>query len=497
MSERRYALLIGNQTYPAPSDFTPLNCPHADVDAMQDVLRDPERGAFHEVEVLKDAGRAETVKAITTALGRKDRDDLLLIYFSGHGLTDDHGDLYLAANDSEKQQPQATAIDARQLSIMMGRADAGKTVLILDCCHAGAFPTGFKSSDGLQATADSYARGGGCYVLMACDEFELARDGDEGELSLLTRHLVEGLRGAADINTDGRITVNELSDYLDRTLAAGDLQTFKQGGRNQQGEVLLSSSGLDAFADMLEKAEEQVIEWSKEGSVSRSVRAEVLTFISDGPNPNDSERAGLLGALKGVADGRLRPGDFTELWLRANTGVSTIAEAPVDSQPPSAEPSPPPGLTDPSPSPGLAEPAATWHDTPPPDAPEDPQTEYFYHESYDDSLLSPPFIATAATMLGLTLLLWLVAPWIFWGLGWPDRHPPADAGGMFMGLVFVMALVLSICWVLMFENQRSNGVQVLKLCLRTIGLWMFVSLSYEVFDPTGMLPYLDAWLDAP
>ena len=457
MPERRYALLIGNQSYPAPSDFVPLNSAHADVDAMRAVLADPDCGGFHDIEILKDADRGGTMKAIGAALRQKDRDDLLLIYFSGHGQTDEFGDLYLAANNAEKEHLQATAIDARQLSQMMGRADAGKTVLILDCCHAGAFPTGFKSGSGLQAAADTYAKGGGSYVLMACGEFELARDGKDGGLSLLTGHLVEGLKGAADVNEDGKITVKELSEYLDRALSVGGLQSFNQSGRNQQGEVWLSSSGIDPLESVLEKAEKQIISWCEDGSVSRRVRNEALAFISDNPDQSDDSVTQYLDALRAVADGKVRAGEFSETWVRATTGSTTIAASPSTTpEPVQPKPQPvrkPPPRSAPKPvvaqEPVEEEPAAAELKKPevtvqtPPVQPPEPSLSWWseltlnlrYAEFWDWLIPVGIYVLCALISAGLTILIESLWPGVLF-LSWMPQ----------IGMSIV-ALVILICFV--------------------------------------------------
>ncbi|MFL4471146.1 caspase family protein [Tateyamaria armeniaca] len=354
MEERRVALLFGNKAY-ENEDFAPLQSPHADVDALAAVLKDPERGGFHDVKVFKDANRLDILRNLTKSLRKKNRDDLLLVYFSGHGQTDDHGDLYLASVEAEKELLTATAVDARHVAQEIGRADKGKTVLVLDCCHAGAFPSHFKSGDGLQAKADAYADGAGCYVLMACDEFELAHDGRGESLSLLTHHIVEGLQGAADTDQDGFITVNELSDYLDRALRKGGKQRFTQSGHNQRGSVLLGRSGIEPLKLTLAKAEEQVFAWRRSDAITLERANEVLGFLAEKPDPKVAETAPRFELIQRAADGTVGSGEFLELWRdSAPVVVAPEPEPEPDPEPePTAEPEPAPEavLEEPAPEP--------------------------------------------------------------------------------------------------------------------------------------------------
>lgn len=319
MAEKRYAILIGNQAY-ENSDFNPLNSPHADVDALEAVLKDETKGRFDSVEVLKEANREDALDAIEDALKAKSKNDLLLIYFSGHGKTNDDGDLYLAASNTDGNRLETRGISAEQISRWLGRGSVDKTVLILDCCHAGAFAQGFKSGDELQTKTDGYARAGGSYVLMACDAYELARDGANGALSFMTEHIVEGLSGAADANGDGNITVDELTDYLDRQMSVGAKQTFNQACYDKRGEIILSwAESSSAEIDPLERAKQKVLDWARDGSLSDEVYPQVLALIPEirrGVVESADQRRSLIEM---VSDDGIKPGNFNIEWIKAQS----------------------------------------------------------------------------------------------------------------------------------------------------------------------------------
>ena len=116
MNEKRHALLIGNQNYPEASGFAPLNSPHNDVMALEAVLKDPDYGRFDEVTVLLDKPYEDTLIAIQQALRSKSKNDVLLIYYSGHGKTDDNNDLYLAAPNTRSENLEITSVEARKVA---------------------------------------------------------------------------------------------------------------------------------------------------------------------------------------------------------------------------------------------------------------------------------------------------------------------------------------------------------------------------------------------
>ena len=91
----KLALLIGVSNY--EPGLKQLPGTQKDLEAMQRVLQQPENGNFDEVKLLTNPNSEEMQMAIQTLFSeRKPGDnDLLLLYFSGHGLIDDSGKLYL------------------------------------------------------------------------------------------------------------------------------------------------------------------------------------------------------------------------------------------------------------------------------------------------------------------------------------------------------------------------------------------------------------------
>ena len=61
-------------------------------------------------------------KAVARLFKEKSPDDLLLLYFSGHGVLDDQGHLYLAVKDTERDLLSGTAIPANFITGEMDRS---------------------------------------------------------------------------------------------------------------------------------------------------------------------------------------------------------------------------------------------------------------------------------------------------------------------------------------------------------------------------------------
>jgi hypothetical protein len=246
---RKFALIIGNSEYNDKS-LACLKTPAADVRALAEVLLDSNRGGFDEAQTLINEPDSTIRKAIERFFARKKSDDLLLLYFSGHGVLDDQGRLYLACQDTEYELWSASAIPASFITDSMDRSQSRRQVLILDCCHSGAFFRGTKAVTGDKAVTETTfeGKGYGKVVLTATDTTQYAWSDDqligETENSVFTHFLIEGLKtGGADTNNDGEITLDELYDYVYRNLvSATSKQTPRKWAYNQQGELIIATN---------------------------------------------------------------------------------------------------------------------------------------------------------------------------------------------------------------------------------------------------------------
>ncbi|PSB29247.1 caspase family protein [Stenomitos frigidus] len=212
----KVALLIGVSEF---ADTALANLPAAlrDINAVQAVLNDAERGGFDEVRLLENPDRTQMEDAIDALFRDRQKDDLVLLYFSGHGIKDDTGKFSLATRITEKHRLRTTAVAASFVHDVMSNSKSRRQVVILDCCFSGAFATGMMAKDDSAVDVKAQLGGEGRAVLTASSAVEYAFAQADEELSVYTRFLVEGIRtGAADTDNDGQITVDELHHYAQR-----------------------------------------------------------------------------------------------------------------------------------------------------------------------------------------------------------------------------------------------------------------------------------------
>ena len=244
---QRLALIIGNSTY-LDGALSRLLSPDADVGALGEVLLDPELGGFDDVNVLVNMSSHIIRRSIASFFSKKSREDLLVLYFSGHGVLDDQGHLHLAVRDTDSKLLRGTAISANFITDEMNNSRSQRQVLILDCCHSGAFARGTKGRPGASVgTASAFeGTGYGRVVLTASDATQYAWEGEqvigEAENSLFTHYILQGIKGGeADLNRDGQITIDELYDYVyERVIRQTQKQTPGKWSYKERGEIVVS-----------------------------------------------------------------------------------------------------------------------------------------------------------------------------------------------------------------------------------------------------------------
>lgn len=210
----RHALLVATGEY-ADVRLSRLRAPEQDVERLAAVLEDPDVGGFTTVEVLRDRPEHEIRRAVEDLLAPRTPDDLVLLYFSCHGLVSSNGRLHFAAANTVRDRLGATAIPRSFLNEQLEDCRASGRVLVLDCCFSGAFVEGFKGV--AEGVLDD--PGTGYVVMTASNSYEYAFEQDSLSLdapvaSLFTDVLIEGLAGGgADLDGDGWIDVAELFRY--------------------------------------------------------------------------------------------------------------------------------------------------------------------------------------------------------------------------------------------------------------------------------------------
>jgi formylglycine-generating enzyme required for sulfatase activity len=257
---KKIALLIGVSEYGA--GIPPLSSALNDVEAMERVLQNPNLGNFAQVERLLNPDTVAMRIAIQKLFRNASKEDLLLFFFSGHGITNDDNHLYLATRNTAKDDFEATAVDANFIQTQSKNCYSKRQVLILDACYSGAFASGWHTkSIGVDIKKQLGAEGRVVLTSSGATQTSFAQEG--ATLSLYTQYLVEGIEtGAADTDNDGNIHVQELHAY-----AKSRVQAVKP---NMTPDIILDKEGYNILLAYAPK--------NPEAEVAEQLRLQLKTF---------------------------------------------------------------------------------------------------------------------------------------------------------------------------------------------------------------------------
>jgi len=210
----RYAVLIGINDY--HESLGALQFCVNDAKLLQETLMSEQCG-FARANVLlltDDQGkdRLPTFGNIHSWLGtwlqRPKADDLVLVYFAGHG-REHNGSAFLAPADATLESLGVTGIPIQYVREMLERCSASQKVLILDACHSGAGRDVATMSNTFKNELDC---GKGLYTIASCDSDQISYEMPDERHGVFTWYLTEAIREAAPAEPDGSVTLDSVYD---------------------------------------------------------------------------------------------------------------------------------------------------------------------------------------------------------------------------------------------------------------------------------------------
>jgi hypothetical protein len=326
----RKALVVATYAY-SDGGLKQLEAPEHDAESFASVLEDPAIAGF-DVTMLVNQPHYVVGEAIADFYAGSRSEDLTVLYFTGHGLKDDEGRLYLAMTNTRREALMFTAISGAQLNDAMDSSRSRRKVLILDCCYSGAFPAGrsAKADEGVQ-TLERF-QGKGRAVLTASDATQYAFEGDDlrgsGTSSVFTRYLVEAISsGAADLDEDGDIALDELYSYVYEKVVAEMPQQRPKKQEDVDGRILIARNVHWTLPAHLQHAVESPI------AAQRLSAVEELGHLHRAGN--DIVRAAVAEQVVVLASDDSRSVSTAATALLERLG--TAAAAPLPAAPPQAQ----------------------------------------------------------------------------------------------------------------------------------------------------------------
>jgi uncharacterized caspase-like protein len=142
-----------------------------------------------------------------------EKDDTVLVFFSGHSFLDERGQGFLAPQDCARNQLGLTGLRTDELRDMLQQCAARRKVLVLDSCHAGGAKGEAAKGPSAEELGSSFKKAEGLVTLASCRRDEQSQEWEARHQGLFTFFLAQGLAGAADFDRDGVVDTDELYRY--------------------------------------------------------------------------------------------------------------------------------------------------------------------------------------------------------------------------------------------------------------------------------------------
>lgn len=229
----RFAVIIGISEY-ADSRVPALRYASNDAESFYQWIISPSGGRFSPSRVnlmLNDQATYANIKnALFTWLKQAIKEDVVIIFFAGHGSSDtpDSDDnLFLLPYDTRYDDISSSGFPMWDIETALRRFIKSENVVVIaDACHSGGVGESFDIarrnnralsvspiSEGLQNLSGV---GRGVCVISASGDKQLSRENLKwgGGHGVFTYYLLKGLNGEADYNNDARVTLGELIPFV-------------------------------------------------------------------------------------------------------------------------------------------------------------------------------------------------------------------------------------------------------------------------------------------
>ena len=142
--------------------------------------------------------------------------DVAVLFFAGHGINDSTGGFYFLPADADLESLKRTGVSQFDITSTVASI-AGKVMVFMDACHSGNLMGKIKRRGMSVASSvinELASAENGAVVFSSASGRQYALENEDWGNGAFTLYVVEGIRGKADYNATGRITINMLDLYV-------------------------------------------------------------------------------------------------------------------------------------------------------------------------------------------------------------------------------------------------------------------------------------------
>ncbi len=222
-----YALLVGISKYSDP-DIPPLQFADRDAVVFADFLQSKAGGSVPKDNIRlltnANASTAAVTMAIKWLVRTCKKGDLVFFYFSGHGDLESitmFNQAYLICYNTPVESYESMSLSVNYLNdiaFTLSAKTGANVVLITDACHSGKMADSKVNELVGQQLMASKAKE---IRIASCKADQLSNEKADwgGGRGVFSYYLVNGLKGLADQSNDGIVSLGEIKNYLQSSMA--------------------------------------------------------------------------------------------------------------------------------------------------------------------------------------------------------------------------------------------------------------------------------------
>jgi uncharacterized caspase-like protein len=196
-------------------------------------------------QLLDNVVKNEAIANLYEDLKKTNVEDVVCVFFAGHGLLDTDLNYFLASHDVRFDDPAKDGIPYESLEDLLDGIPARNKLMLIDACHSGEIDkdevalanntetahenvvfravgsSGLKqvglnnSFELMKELFTDIRKSSGAMIISSAGGTEYAMEGDQWNNGVFTYCLLNGLKnGNADMNGDGEIMMSEINKYV-------------------------------------------------------------------------------------------------------------------------------------------------------------------------------------------------------------------------------------------------------------------------------------------
>ena len=196
-------------------------------------------------QLLDNVVKNEAIANLYEDLKKTNVEDVVCVFFAGHGLLDTDLNYFLASHDVRFDDPAKDGIPYESLEDLLDGIPARNKLMLIDACHSGEIDkdevalanntetahenvvfravgsSGLKqvglnnSFELMKELFTDIRKSSGAMIISSAGGTEYAMEGDQWNNGVFTYCLLNGLKnGNADMNEDGKIMMSEINKYV-------------------------------------------------------------------------------------------------------------------------------------------------------------------------------------------------------------------------------------------------------------------------------------------